>query len=607
MNFRNLTSLFLFHCITLTCVPLPVPAQDDGCLRAIVFLSGASSEEDLDDTETDKYMDYVTHPLEINLSGRSKLLASGLLSPFQVASIVDYRSRFGDILSVAELATLPGFGEGSADALRHFISLNSRSGPGIPFKDTLVIRQDAVARVAVRGKEYNYGMKYRIAGEGRFEVSMAARSYYGDRSLFPPANSSLCAVAYGRNRLGKIVLGDFNARFGQGLVQWSGMSLTGFSSSASFCRKANGITPSWSYAGTGSHRGEAADFRFGNFLLSQFVSFPGLRSWTEGSKKGMISVMPGANLTWFGRNGQAGVTWYYLSGPLDGPLYQAGGKLSADFRYNLKGVDCFGEYAYDFIGGCSAWIGGTSIPVGGEARFNAVFRDYPSAYAPGYSGGVRAWSGSAGERGLALGLERYSACLTVDIASRCGKDRQRQCKVLMMLPVQLSDNYILTIRMNERYRPDEPFLKYRTGARLDLDWSGSGLSARYGRSDLPAWKARLRAEGILCRSFAWLSYLECGRMTDSFSAYLRGTLFFIDNWDDRIYSYERDAPGNFTVPAYYGRGWSIGAYAGAKFPFGRKKYKALKLYFRASTVSYPFMKETKPGKTEVKFQAMVSL
>ncbi len=226
----------------------------------------------------------------------------------------------------------------------------------------------------------------------------------------------------------------------------------------------------------------------------------------------------------------------------------------------MKGVDCFGEYAYDFIGGCGAWIGGTSIPVGGEARFNAVFRDYPSAYAPGYSGGVRAWSGSAGERGLALGLERYSACLTVDIASRCGKDRQRQCKVLMMLPVQLSDNYILTIRMNERYRPDEPFLKYRTGARLDLDWSGSGLSARYGRSDLPAWKARLRAE-----------------------------------------------PGNFTVPAYYGRGWSIGAYAGAKFPFGRKKYKALKLYFRASTVSYPFMKETKPGKTEVKFQAMVSL
>ena len=76
--------------------------------------------------------------------------------------------------------------------------------------------------------------------------------------------------------------------------------------------------------------------------------------------------MPGANLTWFGRNGQAGVTWYYLSGPLDGPLYQAGGKLSADFRYNLKGVDCFGEYAYDFIGGCGAWIGGTSIPVGGE-------------------------------------------------------------------------------------------------------------------------------------------------------------------------------------------------------------------------------------------------
>ena len=96
-------------------------------------------------------------------------------------------------------------------------------------------------------------------------------------------------------------------------------------------------------------------------------------------------------------------------------------------------------------------------------------------------------------------------------------------------------------------------------------------------------------------------------MTDRFSAYLRGTVFIVDNWDDRIYSYERDAPGNFTVPSYYGRGWSLGAYAGAKFGLGKKKYKALKLYFRASTVRYPFMDEPKPARTEAKFQAVVSL
>ena len=174
-----------------------------------------------------------------------------------------------------------------------------------------------------------------------------------------------------------------------------------------------------------------------------------------------------------------------------------------------------------------------------------------------------------------------------------------------MLPVQLSDNYILTIRMNERYRPDEPFLKYRTGARLDLDWSGSGLSARYGRSELPAWKTRVRAEGILCRSFAWLSYLEGGRVTDSFSAYLRGTLFFIDNWDDRIYSYERDAPGNFTVPAYYGRGVASSFVGGYKFRQWKKK--TLRVYLRVSDISYFLMSTPKPSVREARVQAVMAI
>ena len=595
MNFRNILTLSVALAVSLTSVPLR--AQEDAFIRSVVFLSGASSEEELDEAETERYMHYLSHPLEINLASRSRLLSSGLLSRFQVASIEDYRSRNGDILSFYELATLAGFGEGYAEALRPFLSLRSRSMPGVPAGDTVSIRQDAVSRIAVRGGEFNYGFKYKLSQGKSFETSFAVRSYYGDGMRFPPSKVSFSTVLFGRNRMEKLVIGDFNARFGQGLALWSGMSLTGFSNTASFCRRPNGLSPTWSYAGSGSHRGEAAEFRFGRFLLSQFISFPGLRSRTEGVKREVISVIPGANLTWLGRDGQVGLTGYHASGY----------RLSADFRFNRKGIDLFGEYAYDFKGGSAAWIFGTSVPLGGDVRFNAVSRSYPAGYASGYSGGVRAWSGSSGERGLSFGLERLSSCLTFDFAEKIAKERQRQCKIFLKLPLQFADNYVLTIRFTERLRPDEPYLKYRTGARLDLDWSSAGLSSRYGSPEVPAWKARVRTEGILCRSLGWLSYFEGGRVTDRFSAYLRGTVFIVDNWDDRIYSYERDAPGNFTVPSYYGRGWSLGAYAGAKFGLGKKKYKALKLYFRASTVRYPFMDEPKPARTEVKFQAVVSL
>ena len=84
-------------------------------------------------------------------------------------------------------------------------------------------------------------------------------------------------------------------------------------------------------------------------------------------------------------------------------------------------------------------------------------------------------------------------------------------------------------------------------------------------------------------------------------------MFRIDNWDDRIYSYERDAPGNFNVPAYYGRGYSLSAVASSKFVLGRTPFRSMKLYFRAGAVGYPFMDEPKPSRTEVKLQAVFSL
>ena len=165
----------------------------------------------------------------------------------------------------------------------------------------------------------------------------------------------------------------------------------------------------------------------------------------------------------------------------------------------------------------------------------------------------------------------------------------------------------MTFRITERYRPYEEYLKYRTGARIDVDWCGAGISARYGESEGEAWKARFRVEGLLCRSLAGLTYVEFGRKASGYSAYLRGTVFFVDNWDDRIYSYERDAPGSFNVPAYYGRGYSLSAVGGGRLRFGNKKNKTLKANFRVSTVRYPFMPEPKPARMEAKVQVMLTL
>ena len=193
-----------------------------------------------------------------------------------------------------------------------------------------------------------------------------------------------------------------------------------------------------------------------------------------------------------------------------------------------------------------AGVLGSSISLEEGWRVSGVARIYPSTFDGTWSGGVRSWTKTSDERGVAIGLERYGLQFTADLGIKDSDKTRRQVKLFAKVPVQITPNAVLSFRFTGRYRPYESYLVYRTGLRADLDWSSGGISARYGESEEDAWKARFRLEGLLCKSMSGLTYIELGRKASNLSAYLRGTLFVVDNWDDRIYSYERDAPGNFT-------------------------------------------------------------
>ena len=594
-NFKSLSRLILLVPLLMTCVPIPVPAQRADPMAGILVITGASSEEELDEQEVERFNHYLSHPLEINLASRSRLVSSGLLSQYQAASLLDYRSRFGDILSFSELSAVEGFGPEYVAALKPFLSLESRSLPGATATDSLVIRQDALARVAAKGEAFSYGTKYKIAVGEYAEASLAARSYYQDKSQCPPSSWSANITCYGNKMLGKAVIGDYNLRVGQGLSLWSGMSLSGLSSSTSFSRRPTGLSPSWSWSGIGSHRGIAADFQKGRVSMIAFMSFPGLRYRMEGDNRKEVTLMPGVVLGWLGKNGQVSFSAWKGS---------TSGKISGDFRYNLFGVDLFGETSYDVSSRTTAAVMGTSILIGEGWRLSGVARSYPGSFDSSFTGSVRSWTKTSDERGVALGLEHYGAQLTADLAGKYSDRSRRQLKVFLKVPVQITQEAVLTVRLTERYRPYEETLKYKTGGRVDLDWSSAGISARYGDSDGDAWRARVRLEGTLCRGLSGLTYYEFGRKTSKWNTYLRGTLFLVDNWDDRIYSYERDAPGNFTVPAYYGRGFAFSVVGGYKFRFMIKK--TLRVYLRVSDVAYPLMKDPKPSVWEAKLQAVLA-
>ena len=88
------------------------------------------------------------------------------------------------------------------------------------------------------------------------------------------------------------------------------------------------------------------------------------------------------------------------------------------------------------------------------------------------------------------------------------------------------------------------------------------------------WLGTGRLENVFCEGYGLLSYLEGGYKADSWSTYLRLTGFHIGHWDDRIFVYERDAAGTFSVPAYYGKGAAFSAVGSFKHRFRRLTVKA---------------------------------
>ncbi len=118
---------FLF-CFLFPLILVPMLAAQDFESAIYRLYGDASVVSSLDETDLWRLQHYYSSPMRLNDCNKSALVRCGLFSPYQVASILDYRERMGEILSVAELALVDGFGEYLAEALAPFLSFEKSTG-----------------------------------------------------------------------------------------------------------------------------------------------------------------------------------------------------------------------------------------------------------------------------------------------------------------------------------------------------------------------------------------------------------------------------------------------------------------------------------------------
>ena len=511
--------------ILLWVLAIPVAAQDQEVLRAAMLLGGASSEEEVDQAIVEQLEAMRGRRVRVN---SNHLRASAILSDYQVAVIRDYRASSGDILSWTELSLLEGFTQADVEALRPFLSLESSRLPGAA--DTVRTKAQALLRGTLNsagGKVKVTGRSWRAGGALRCGESFKKwdGTFYGEASF--------------RNH--RVVAGDYKVRFAEGLGLWTGFSMDNLSTVDAFMKRAQGISPVWSFTSSGVQRGLAYEFSSMHWRAQAFGSFDGTF---------------GARGEYLGRHFQAGFT--AASGLL----------FSADAKLNLRGILISGEVACR--NGAFAGKSALRASLGEFFRLAVQGRIIPVKYSGKKNGEY------AAAAGLEFNNRKVLASLTADAAMLpipyTATDRF-QLRAYARALWNISGIWSLEGRVTERYRNYEA---PRTDLRTDLRFaSGPFLSV-------------LRLEAVKCDSWGFLGYLEGGYKSEVVSAYLRFTGFKIDKWADRIYVYERDAPGSFSVPAYNGRGVSISATGNIKHRF---KSFTLKFYLRGA---YTFKNGSKP-------------
>ena len=385
-----------------------------------------------------------------------------------------------------------------------------------------------------------------------------------------------------RKTPGRVILGDFNARFGQGLALWNGLSLSGLSSPSSYLKRTSGLSPSSSYSGTYSMRGAAMD------LTLKKVKFSALLA-AESAKEGN-SLLPAVNIGWLRRNGMLSLTHYAGFSCMAESISIPDMKTAFDVALCYSGTDIFAEAAYDWVNRVTAFLAGTVFPVGEDVRIASMLRYYPSLYSSSRGGAAASTTKSTNEYGFSLSSECSKGSMAADVAyfptAKAGDDTASslQAKFQSEWRMDISPSLKLKLRFSERLRTWGQ--QWRTEARADLSYI-------YGM-----WNASLRADMVKSDGYGLLGYAEAGRKDEDISIYIRYGMFRIDDWDDRVYVYERDAPGAFNIPAYYGRGlWGA-------LNVGWRCSRYIRIYGRASLTSYPFMKSKKSGRAELKLQIM---
>ena len=185
-------------------------------------------------------IDLVAQPVNLNRATPEQLEASGLFTPFQIHMLLKYRSEFGTLYSVFELAGLTGFRMDRLREIAPYLSVEVGPIPAIRSGGRQLVminagknfpeaagysNQDKIlAEPAYVGTPVKTSIRIRTHVGRSLTMGLAFEKDPGEKLLngFRPEFLSKYVSYRGTRFIKQLVLGDFQLQHGLGLVNGSG-------------------------------------------------------------------------------------------------------------------------------------------------------------------------------------------------------------------------------------------------------------------------------------------------------------------------------------------------------------------------------------------------
>ena len=553
----------------------------------------------------------LNNPIDINNSNSEELVHLNLLSIELQKSLKDYIERNGPLVEIEELQQVDGFNKKSILSILPFVSIHKTPKESSYQQITLRIQSNLNnSGEYYEGSNEKILLRYKGLFSNRINFSFTGEKDPGEKAFTKnrPAFdfNSANLVFKGSGFVQKIILGDYNIQYGQGLTAWTGLKYGGGTELSGLYSSGRGVIP---YSGTDENRffsglaislvkkktesdswlsyhgidaNKQMDTLTGETYITSFQNSGYHRSYYENINfHSQKELAFGTAIKYTENEFQIGLLvsgqlfkYPVNNNPNSYNLYYFKGKMNLNngiyYRYTLKNIFCFGEISYNFSNNYG-FLNGIIMSLDPKISFACLVRYYPKNFQSLKSNAFGINSDNSNEFGKYFGFNfkitkslNYSANLdaySFPFHKYRVSGPSLGWKLTHQFDITPSRKFTTKIRYSIRLKQENKADAVNTLYEIeDKYFSSYRISTRFQLN--PDWEYDSRFELIVQKRVGTttekgtslstaLFYHPMGK---AYSMNISYAVFNCRDFENRIYEYENDLPGSFSVPFYYGIG-----------------------------------------------------